>query len=845
MEQHVSEVRAPRSALMKILDSYLARRIIFIHAPAGFGKTVVAQLWLDHRGQRVKTKHKIVSLDEYDNFVANFCGRFISALVGLQPDNSALRELVANPVFASAPVEFILQSLSALTEEQAHCVLVFDDLHMITNHEIHKLLFTFIRRLPQNFTVLFLSREALPDRFKEMELKNELFIVDSEHLRLTNEEIRSFFHNSGNYITREQAKEIHITTGGWVMGVRSLLLSNERSYNRMLVEQYLYNFLREHVWERWDSLHRQFMTHVSVVEELTPELCNFLTADIKELKAASTKELLAELADEKAYLSAVGPETYRFHDLFRDFLLQMLRENGEEVILKQLNKAGDYFFAKRDYHRAAIYYKRSANDDGVAKTLCQFYDSKNVSTSLMDSLRTFRLVFHEAILNKEPLLIELLIWCAFVEGHADEFEERIDEYYQLYPKISSLDKHPGRTNAMLLCLDYRLDFLRLFEIIDSIAQKGDIREATMTLTHHMPFFHRSNRDCSLLLHDISIYMAAAGEGGYGMLLSHENDVLKECVYSGLFYEQGKLEEAYEHALEACANITDFCFPEVRFCAMMILASILAATDRNTELIEVLGNIENMIEQNSAFYLSANLRAFRCRLNLADGEETVAQEWLRENSIDVFDKVSFLENYQQFTTARAYITVGNFTNAALILHGLLKLGERYRRPLDIIESHILLAIVHWKKRHNEQHIALEHLWQAIEIAYEFRYTQMFENEGAELVNILQRMQKSVAQKSDVEESLRLFIRTLYVSAVTGAKRYKGLTGGKMPESIAFTDKQKTVMRLMCDGCNRNAIATQMGLKPDAVKSHIKAVYRKLDVTHQTDAIIKIKELGILI
>jgi DNA-binding NarL/FixJ family response regulator len=66
---------------------------------------------------------------------------------------------------------------------------------------------------------------------------------------------------------------------------------------------------------------------------------------------------------------------------------------------------------------------------------------------------------------------------------------------------------------------------------------------------------------------------------------------------------------------------------------------------------------------------------------------------------------------------------------------------------------------------------------------------------------------------------------------------------MPANLTFTDKQKTVMHLLCEGFSRNEIAQKMNLKPYTVKSHLELVYKKLDVANSVDAVLKIKEMGL--
>ena len=54
----------------------------------------------------------------------------------------------------------------------------------------------------------------------------------------------------------------------------------------------------------------------------------------------------------------------------------------------------------------------------------------------------------------------------------------------------------------------------------------------------------------------------------------------------------------------------------------------------------------------------------------------------------------------------------------------------------------------------------------------------------------------------------------------------------------------VMRFLCDGFGRNEIAGKLGISLYGVRSHLKLIYKKLDVPNSVDAVIKIKELGLL-
>ncbi|MCL2003174.1 MAG: LuxR C-terminal-related transcriptional regulator [Oscillospiraceae bacterium] len=841
----VLKAQAPRTALMKLLDSILDSSVLYLHAPAGFGKTMSALLWLEHREKQAPVKQAWLSLDNHDNKTSDFCRRFAAALSGLQPENAALRELAAHPGFNTAPVEFAMRAPGAFTAPQTPCFLVIDDLHIINNTEILTVLPCLLKRLPKNCVVMLLSRNAPPDSFSEMVIKGGLSVVDAAYLQFTNGEIKIFFNKSGRDITNKQAEEIFLSTGGWAIALRALLLSEKKSYSIDLTGQYLENFLKTHVWERWDESTRKFLTLVSVCPELTPELCEQLTAADKLLKKSNSAQILSGLARENAFLRETENNTYRFHDLFRDFLLHMLEESGAQEAAGQYNRAGDYYFGKQDYFRAAEYYLNGKNDDGMARCLYHMYDYNSVSASIEDTLYIIHKAISDSAVEKHPFLLEVQAWAAFVEGRPDDFESYLDRYYKLLPKIILKNPRSVITGILLRCIDYREPYNHIMKSVGRIPLKGivNLKAFTPSITNNQPYWHRSVRDFSELFADLD-KSTALFEKGIGTIIGEEFAVIKECLYAGCHYEKGNLSDACRHALTACGNIPDDCSAEIRFCAMMMLASALYADGQEEDAEEVLGNIRGMIERDKAFYLKPNLRAYLCRLKLADGDISAARDWLKAHK-KIFDSnLSMFKMYQYSSTARAHIVMGEYTAAILLLQKLLLLSEQYRRPLDVIECCILLAVAYWKKGKGGLSVAMDYIEQSVRTAQEYGYKQQFANEGAELVNILHRLYKRTVQKDYAGGVSSMFAKTLYVLALSESKRTKGLTGGRSPKNLTFTDRQKAVMRLMCEGHSKKGIAEKMGLKPSGVKTHTDLIYKKLGVGNSVEAIMKIKELGLL-
>jgi LuxR family maltose regulon positive regulatory protein len=620
-------------------------------------------------------------------------------------------------------------------------------------------------------------------------------------------------------------------------------MSGEGSYSTKLSGRYLDNFLRTHVWERWEDLYKNFMMLVCVAEEMTPELCNKLTAKDRQLNKIPAAKILDELTRENAFMRVVGNNTYKFHDLFRDFLIQMLAR--EDKLTQQYNKAGDYFMDKRDYFRAVHFYIHANNDDGVAGALYQMYDYNSPYAAVEDTLHTVRFSLSEAIVKKHPFLLEVQAWSAYVEGRASDFEQSLSKYYRLLPRIILKTPRSVITNVLLRCVDYREDFVNILKKLRLVPFKGSIKAFTPSITQGIPYFHRSCRDFSDISNDM-VKNLTLGDKTIGLIIGAEYPVIKESIFAGLHYEKGNMHEAQEHAFAANANIRAGHSIEIRFCAMSILSAVLFANGQTASASKTFADIEKMIRQENAFHLNMNLRAVQFFTKLLNGDKTAAKEWLSLYGESTPNYLPLYKIPQHYTTARSYIVIGDYDTAIIFLKKILDFAERYHRPLDIIETKILLAITYWQKGRGGATIALNYLDEAITVAYKYQFTQQFFVEGAELTTMLHRIQKRSHQNKSTSDEFASadYIKKLYITALAGAKQSKGLTGGRVASSLSFTDKQKEVMHLLCKGHSRNEISKIMGIKPYSVKSHTILIYNKLNVANSVEAILKIKEMELL-
>jgi len=357
----------------------------------------------------------------------------------------------------------------------------------------------------------------------------------------------------------------------------------------------------------------------------------------------------------------------------------------------------------------------------------------------------------------------------------------------------------------------------------------------------MPMLHRAVRDYSELATSDTAESVRVQIAKTGWMIGEEEPLFHAALTAGLLYEQGQLEKAHEYATKAIAYIKIYYTSEKKLCASSILVCILDALGDTKESNKVLESALAMIEKDKAYYLSHNANAFIMRRKFAQGDTQAANDWI-ETHKQISEEPTVWSIYISLTSCRAFITFGEYSAAIVLLRKVLEIANVFNRTQDVIEIRILLAIACWKKKRNFQNEALEHLEVACRTAYPYGYVQMFLNEGTALSGMLYKLQKRVEQCEDEDKKHLGFIKMLYLQTNDVPDTEK--VQEKAEKSIKFTDKQKIVMHMICEGKTQREIAEALGIKESTLRYHRESLYSKLKVTNMQDAVKKINALRLL-
>jgi len=348
-----------RRPLLEDLHRYIKTHpLTLLSAPAGYGKTtLLATLPEAYPNLSVAW----LSLDEEDNDPVRFLTAVIIALQQINPAcGVAAQSLLTGHTFQ--PVEIrqvtgvlINDVLDTLSEP---FILILDDLHRIHEPSIFVALDYLLEHRPSSLFMVVSTRVDPPLALARLRARGQLAELRLKSLRFSDEEVGAFFNNhlqlglSGADLTFLTAE-----TEGWAVGLRLLASSltqvDTSEEGRLLLHKLaaskrnIFDFLAEEVFRRQEQEIRQFLLETASLPEMTPLLCKAVTG------RADASALLEKLYHRNLFLIQVSPgqsqvdvepqltpleqsqsakpdaqsgTRYRYHELFKEFLLQKLEQ---------------------------------------------------------------------------------------------------------------------------------------------------------------------------------------------------------------------------------------------------------------------------------------------------------------------------------------------------------------------------------------------------------------------------------------------------------------------------------------------------------------------------------------
>lgn len=416
-----------RPRLVEFIHEHIGRKLILISAAAGYGKT---SLLIDFA---YDTDLPVCwySLDESDRDTRVLLEGLAASIAHRFPQ--ILEDKMASR-FADSSAGFDSNAVLATLINEIHeripevFVLLLDDFHCVDeSSDANRLLDAFLANLPQNCTVVLSSRTMPHLSLVTLTARQEVAGLGTGDLRFSAGEIEQLLSEVYNLpIPSEEAKRLVVESEGWITAIvltthglwKGLLQGMIQAKGR---GEYVYNYLAEQVFNQQGPEVQSFLKSSSILETMDPALCDQLLVrrdSVRMLDLLEKRNLFVTRSEGE-------PVVYRYHHLFRQFLLSQFQSHESEAVRALRERAGHLLEEREEWDAAVGQYLAAEAYKDVVR-IVEAQGSSMIHRARLDTLAAWMDGLPEEVWQEHPI-VPLLRGSIHVEKQELSEAERLLE----------------------------------------------------------------------------------------------------------------------------------------------------------------------------------------------------------------------------------------------------------------------------------------------------------------------------------------------------------------------------------------------------------------------------------
>lgn len=873
-----------RQRLIDLYQQNSDKKVVLLTASPGYGKSTLMSQWHQHLQQQ-KIKTVWLTLDEDDNDprrLFSYLHYVLSNKSSNQP-LKGLREITHNHAT-------ILANL--FTAKEAPSVLFIDEFEAIDNPESTRLLSMLQHWMPAGKQLVIASRNKPDWRLTKLKLNNELLELSDSELKFNCAEATqlgelSLFNSFNEMI----ASKLIEKTEGWIAGIRLAMLCLSRVEDAQNwvdnitgeVDE-ITDFLAEEVFRHLGTEQQLFLLKISILNRCNAQLCEVLTNE----PGAQTQ--LESLCEKGLFLQPLDQHRhwFRFHKLFRQFLLKKLKQLIPQKLVK-LHQQAALWFNEQNYQLEAIYHALAANNSVLAAEILEQYSQDLVSLGQHTTLTVLAAKISKQHVIETPMLLISLCW-SHIFLHQSRYAH--DLLRQLRVIVES-----NHCNKSLISTVSALESLFLV-IKDDVPQAAELAKQHLPNLPEQSYFERGvlaniisfaqmgfNQFEVAHQYQLKARAAHLKYGSYfglayadmmgamqaklqGNLLQakerfhdiglsedyRRNDdpqaacMIAKSVSNGfeveLLYELNQLDQAQALLDKYFSNAANNTAPDMVIAAYITQARIAFSWGNSHQAYGLLEDGEAVALSWPLPRMLRDIRWERVRFALCKGEFDSALAFAKTTDIDgiLVPPKGYLYLVENTTapdihTLRLAIYTGDINNAITQLIPLI--DQAKHRPCRQLVLLTLNALAHHKAGQHEQSLAI--LAQAIELASRMKAVRSIIDEGDEVIKLLSTLYQQWLNKPTVANKKRKDYCQLLLEAA-------GVNVCTKPKiqvlSDELSERELEIITLVGEGLKNSQIAEKLFLSINTVKWHLRRGYEKLGVSSRTEALAEARHLGLI-
>ena len=872
-----------RPGVLKKLEQGLNHPVTLVSAPAGFGKTTLLSEW--HTSEKGLSKPLAwLSLDSEDNDIERFLLYVAVTLDTLKRgvSDSVLPLLQMNQLPATTTI--LTSLINELTETlQTPYILVLDDYHVITSPAVHEALIFLVENIPPQMRLVILSREDPPLPLARLRARQQLTEIRVADLRFSPEETAAFLNQVMELnLSRSDVETLETRTEGWIAGLQMTAISisgrdDRSSFIRTFASsnRFIFDYLLDEVLEGLPPEVQDFLLKTSILDRMCASLCDAVTGK------TDGQNILLQLEKMNLFIVPLDDQRhwYRYHHLFADLLRQQIKTANRDNV-HELHQKACKWYQDNELVGNAIHHALAIGNYEFVANLSEALVFESIERNELYIIANWLENLPDNIMQTKPWLNIALAWILFRTRQFEQVEHRLQNIKSILPEsqeqVSHIQSHIAAIKAYLAgtrgdiekvtfmarkslsLLPEKEQRLRgsIFSLLGSSLQRmgnfedarqayfdaiaaskaaGDWQNTIESYGNLAGFYvergqlHEAFSACQEALKYVESSFKMGGRNPVATAYIHFR-------LSTILRHWNELEESLWHAKRAL-EITQKWGSGFRL-VYINLAIALQAVSQDQEAMRAIQKAETMATEESEFWL-ADVRSVRALLWLDQGNMSAAFRWAQESGISAEDEIPFSQQRLYLTLAQVLLAQGqNGDRTALdkalhLLSRLQVLFSNSNAQAYLLQVLIFKALAF--QAHGKTKEAQEAIRQALSTGEPGDYIRVFVRDAGKMKELLE-------QAASKENSLYLQRILSAFGNNPQPEVSKAIISNALAEPL--TQREVEVLSKLDTEMSISEISNELILSVDTVRTHIKRIYRKLDVHSRYEAVTRAKDLKLL-
>ena len=891
-----------RAKLDRIASRIRQRRLVFVKAPAGYGKSSLLHRWhmtLGAVGAVTGWLSLDSGLDDLRSFFTYTAAAIREDAPGFGAEFQTFLSTAREPTATRVAAAFV----NALLAQPGQVFLFIDDFHLLTEKAVIRAIEYVLRDAPANFHLVIASRQSPGFSLARLRMLGEADEIDAEDLRFDSDDLERFTRLFGREpLELRENERLLSATEGWAAGIQLALISLDQHQDiRPFLDRFsgehrmVSEFLLDDVIEHLPRKTVEFLLRTSILEIFNRELCNEVTGTV------GADERIAELNARSLFIFSLDDERrwFRYHHLFSEVLQRILRERHAGEVAELHRKASCWYAANGHKELAFSHAVRAEDWQGAGRILdstCTdlFYEGK------LGTLTRLAAQIPAEVLNSFPRVQLELAWSILLEWRCDDAREiirRVECSLDLWRTTSvALDQIDEVARIVL----HRRMMLALF--MDDVVE---LERAVLELLHDFalddPYLRGTLENCLIYarremfrLDRVDQMDRAAREyfersGSKFVLVWHES------ILGPTFHQRGDTSLA-QRALRSAISIAEYvegkATPLQAMPAMLLAETLYEANDlvEAEALLDQLGPLTERLGfvDNLAAYFVTRSRLCQRRGDLEKARSVIAEGeacagfrgfarlsqrlWLERVRLAIrTGDLTYLrqemaladEGAQARRLTPGQSTIGRDEYFALgWVQMACQTGEA-RAAADVArrwvsftagrgalrsEVRFLVMLSIALAQAGERGEALRKMRLAVQKAAAPRFISSFLDGGASVLGLLQELFNPAESPTGPVSGFGIELLQAFAQSDPQAAAIltadEDDSGAEQAPPEVLNEREREVLRLVGHGKANKDIARVLGMTEGTVKWYMQQVFAKLDVRRRSAAVQRARQFGLI-